>query len=135
MGDRAYVRITCRRADAEQFWELGFVEDDIESDEAVSMFDDEANYAHHVALTALAQAGVVFFGWHEAGCEYDPALFVSDGSGKYREVLSTPSELLALVRVSSDGIIAEEDLNRARDFYSALKIARAVLGLEEAEAG
>lgn len=132
MSDRAYVRITCRRADAERFRELGFIEDAIESETAASMVDDEANYAHHGALTALAQAGVVFFGWHEAGCEYDPALFVSDGSGEYREVLSTPSESLALVRVNPDATIVEGDLDRARDYYSAVTIARAVLGLAEA---
>lgn len=135
MGDRVYVRITCRRADAEQFRELGFVDDAIEGVTTVSMVDDEANYAHHAALIARAQAGVVFFGWHEAGCEYDPALFVSDGAGEYREVLSTPSESLALVRVYPDGTLVKGDLDRVRDYYSALTLARAVLGLAEAGPG
>ncbi len=70
MGDRAYVRITCRREDVDRFEQLGFVEDDAESDIAMSMVDSEANYAHYSALTALAKTGTVFFGWHEAGCEY-----------------------------------------------------------------
>lgn len=135
MGDRAYVRITCRREDAERFQELGFVEDDVESDKAVSMVDDEANYAHHAALTALAKAGVVFFGWHEAGCEYDAALFASDGSGNYREVLSTPNESLALVRVKPDGTVAEGDLDCVREYYAALAVARAELGGREAGSG
>jgi hypothetical protein len=38
MGDRSYVRITCRREDAEHFQELGFVEDHVESDIALSMW-------------------------------------------------------------------------------------------------
>ncbi len=66
---------------------------------------------HYSALTALAKAGVVFVGWHEAGCEYDAALFASDGSGDYRDVLSTPNDSLALVRVKPDGTIAEGDLD------------------------
>lgn len=97
MGDRAYVRITCRREDAERFRELGFVEVDAENKIAVSMVDDEANYAHYGALNALAKAGIVYFGWHEPGCEYDGSMFASDGTGEYHEVLSTPNEPLALV--------------------------------------
>jgi len=131
MGDRAYVRITCRREDAKRFQQLGFVEDDSESDFTVSMVDDEANYAHYSALTELAKAGVVFFGWHEAGCEYDAALFASGGSGDYREVLSTSNESLALVRVKPDGMIAEGDLKKVREYYAALAVARAELGIAE----
>lgn len=135
MGDRAYVRITCRREDSERFEQLGFVEDDSESDIAVSMVDDEANYAHYSALTALAKAGIVFFGWHEAGGEYDGSMFASDGGGEYVEVLSTSNETLALVRVRPDGTIAEGDLDRIRRYYAALAVARAELGIAEAATG
>jgi len=135
VGDRAYVRITCRREDAEQFPQLGFIEDDSESDIAVSMVDDEANYAHYSALTALAKAGTVFFGWHDAGGEYDGSMFASDGTGEYHEVLSTPNEPLVLARVKPDGSIAEGDLDRARRYYAALAGARAELGIVEAEPG
>ena len=132
MGDRAYVRISCRREDAERFEEIGFVEDDAESDVAVSMVDNEANYANYSALTALAKAGIVFFGWHDAGCEYDGSMFASNGSGEYREVLSTPNESLSLVRVMPDGTIAERDLDCVREYDSALAVARAELGITEA---
>jgi hypothetical protein len=135
MGDRAYVRITCRREDAERFEEIGFVEDDAESDVAVSMVDNEANYADYSALTALAKAGIVSFGWHDAGCEYDGSMFASDGSGEYREVLSTPNESIALVRVKADGTIAERDLDRVREYYAALAVARAELGITEVGSG
>lgn len=131
MGDRAYARITCRRRDAERFEELGFVEDEPDGDAAVSMVDDEANYGHYSALTALAKAGIVFFGWHDAGCEYDGSTFASDGTGKYHEVLSTANEPLALARVKPDGSIAEGDLDRVREHYAALARARAELGLKE----
>lgn len=135
MGDRAYVRVTCRREDAECFQQLGFVEDDSESDIAISMVDDEANYAHYSALTALAKTGIVFFGWHDAGGEYDGSMFASDGAGEYHEVLSTPNEPLALARVSPDGTIDEGDLDRARRYYAALAVARAELGIAQAGSG
>jgi len=114
MGDGACVRVTCRREDAERFQQLGFVEDEAESDIAVSMVDDEANHAHYSAMTALAKAGVVFCGWHDAGGEYDGSMFASDGTGKYHEVLPTANEALALAHVRPDGIIAEGDLDRVR---------------------
>ena len=132
MGDRAYVRITCRREDVERFQQLGFVEDEAESDVTVSMVDDEANYAHYSSLTALAKAGVVFFGWHDAGCEYDGSMFASNGTGEYHEVLSTPNESLALVRVRPDGTVADGDLDRVRDYYAALAVARSELGIGKA---
>jgi hypothetical protein len=131
MGDRAYVQITCRRDDAERFSELGFVEDDAEGDSAVSMVDVEANYAHRSALIELAKQGIPFFGWHDAGCEYDGSMFVSDGAGAYHEVLATPNESLALVRVKPDGSIVAGDLERALDYYVALAKAREELGADE----
>ncbi len=127
---------TCAsRAGVKTLSAFGFVEDDIESDTAVSMVDDEATYAHHAELTALAKAGVVFFGWHEAGCEYDAALLASDGSGDLREALSMPNELLALVCVKPDGTIAERDLDCVREYYAALAATRTELGIVEAKSG
>lgn len=80
MGDRAYVRITCQREDAGRFQQLGFVEEDSESDIAVSMVDEEANYAHYSALTALAKAGIVFYGWRRRGFGPRPEVLHSAGS-------------------------------------------------------
>jgi len=71
MGDRVYMRITCRREDAPHFEKLGFVEDETESDTAISMVDEEANYGHWQPLQEPAKAGIPFFGWHDPGGEYD----------------------------------------------------------------
>jgi hypothetical protein len=131
MGDRAYVQTTCRRDDAERFAALGFVEDEEEGDIAVSMVEVEANYAHHSALIELAKQGIPFFGWHDAGCEYDGSMFASDGTGALHEVLATPNESLALVRVRPDGSIVAGDLECALDYYVALAKARAALGVNE----
>jgi hypothetical protein len=131
MGDRAYVRLTCRQKDADLFGQLGFVEDDAEGKLAVSMVDDEANYAHYTELIELAKKNIVFFGWHDAGGEYDGSMFASAGDGKYHEVLSTPHESLPLARVRQDGSIAEGDLDRVREYYAALNLAKAALKLKE----
>jgi hypothetical protein len=52
MGDRAYVRITCRREDAARFEQLGFVDEETAKNGcAVAMVEEAANYAHYSALT------------------------------------------------------------------------------------
>ena len=102
MGDRVYMRITCRREDAPHFEKLGFVEDEAESEIAISMFDDEANYGHSQPLRELARGGVPFFGWHDAGCEYDGCVLVSDGA-EYADALCTAHEARPLAPVNADG--------------------------------
>jgi hypothetical protein len=58
MGDRAYVRITCRLEDAARFEQLGFVEEEgAENGRAVAMVDEAANYAHYSALTGTKESG------------------------------------------------------------------------------
>jgi hypothetical protein len=131
MGDRAYVRITCRREDAARFEQLGFVDEETAKNGcAVAMVEEAANYAHYSTLTEVAKDRIVFFGWHDPGCEYDGSMFASDGAGEYCEMLSKPRESLALVRIRPDDHIADSDLDRARKHYAALSKARAELGLE-----
>ncbi|MCZ2156670.1 MAG: hypothetical protein LC114_22670 [Bryobacterales bacterium] len=131
MGDRAYVRLTCRQADAGRFEQIGFVEDCAEGEMAVSMVDEEANYAHYSELIGLAKENVVFCGWHDAGGDYDGAMFASGGDGQYHEALSTSHESLPLVRVKPDGAIVEADMDHMREYYSALACARKTLGMKE----
>lgn len=133
MGDRAYVRLTCRQEDAGRFEQIGFVEDCTESEFAISMVDEEANYAHYSELIELAKENVVFCGWHDAGGDYDGAMFASCGDGQYHEVLSTSHALLPLVRVKPDASIAEGDLDDVREYYSARACAKKALGLKEDE--
>lgn len=129
MGDRAYVRLTCRQADVGRFEQIGFVEDCTEGELAVSMLDEEANYAHYTELIELAKENIVFCGWHDVGGDYDGAMFASGGDGQYHEALLTSHESLPLVRVKPDGAIVEDDLDRVREYYSALACAKRALGL------
>jgi hypothetical protein len=130
MGDRVYMRITCRREDAPHFEKLGFVEDEAESEIAVSMVDDEANYGHSQPLRELARGGVPFLGWHDAGGEYDSRVLASDGV-EYAEALCTAQEPRPLAPVNADGSIDADGLREALRYHEVLVRAQLALGVQE----
>ena len=130
MGDRVYMRITCRREDAPHFQKLGFVEDETESDVAISMVDEEANYGHWQPLQDLAKAGIPFFGWHDSGGDYDGCVLASDGTD-YVDALCTTHECRPLVPVNADGSIDSAGLIAAQSYYRVLSKARAALAIRE----
>jgi hypothetical protein len=124
------MRITCRREDASHFEKLGFVEDEAESEIAISMVDDEANYGHSQPLRELAGGGVPFFGWHDAGGEYDARVLASDGA-KYAEALCTAQEPRPLAPVNTDGSIDADGLREAIRYFEVLTRAHLALGVQE----
>jgi hypothetical protein len=130
MGDRVYMRITCRPEDAPHFEKLGFVEDETESEIAISMVDAEANYGHWQPLRELAKTGIPFFGWHDPGGEYDGCVLASDGTD-YVDGLCTTHECRPLVPVNADGSIDSAGLIAAQSYYDVLSKARAVLAIPE----
>lgn len=130
MGDRVYMRITCRREDAPHFQKLGFVEDETESEIAISMVDEEANYGHWQPLQDLAEAGIPFFGWHDPGGEYDGRVLASDGAD-YADALCTTHECRPLAPVNADGSIDSAGLIAAQRYYEVLSRARAALVIRE----
>jgi hypothetical protein len=134
MGDRVYMRITCRREDAPHFEKLGFVEDETESDIAISMVDAEANYGHWEPLQGLAKAGVPFFGWHDAGGEYDGCVLAADGM-EYADALCTTHEARPLAPVNADGSIDSDRLNEVKRYYEVLARARVALAIPEEAPG
>ena len=87
MGDRAYVEIVCREEDEPLFEALGFMQEFRHALPAnvVTMVDAEASEGATTELQALAEKGIAFRGWHDAGGSYDGACFASAG-GKYHEV-------------------------------------------------
>ncbi len=77
MGDRCYMRVTCRRQDVPRFEPLGFVLD-YEADAnhpIVELIDEEANYAHHGRLPA----DVPFLAEHGPGGNFGNGLVACDG--------------------------------------------------------
>ncbi len=134
MGDRVYMRITCRSEDAPHFEKLGFMEDETEGDIAISMVDAEANYGHPEPLQELAKAGVPFFGWHDSGGEYDGCVLASDGM-EYADALCTAHESRPLAPVNADGSIDSDRLNEAKRYYEVLVRARVALAVPEEATG
>jgi hypothetical protein len=128
------MRITCRREDALHFEKLGFVEDETESEIAISMVDAEANYGHWEPLQELAKAGVPFFGWHDAGGEYDGCVLASDGT-ECADALCTTHESRPLAPVNADGSIDPDRLNDAKRYYEVLARSRSVLAIPEEATG
>ena len=101
MGDRAYVEIVCREEDEPLFEALGFMQEFRHALPAnvVTMVDAEASEGATTELQALAEKGIVFRGWHDAGGSYDGACFAS-AAGKYHEVPPAQSQRPALYRSS-----------------------------------
>lgn len=81
MGDRCTVQLTVRPSDLQRirnFPNLGDVDYEMENLGPSAMLE-EANYGHWEELQELAETGVVFFGSHSAGGDYDGCLFVGIG--------------------------------------------------------
>jgi hypothetical protein len=94
------------------------------------MVDAEANYGHWEPLQELAKAGVPFFGWHDAGGEYDGCVLASDGT-EYADALCAAHESRPLAPVNADGSIDSDRLNEAKRYYEVLARARAALAVPE----
>ena len=83
MGDRCYMRLTCRREDQQAFAELGFHPDFDQSPDhpLIELVDEEANYAHCNEMPT----NMPYRGYYGAGSNYGPGNFVCDGR-RYAEV-------------------------------------------------
>src|SRR4029077_5277209 len=103
MGDRAYVEIVCREEDEPLFEALGFMQEFRHAlpDNVVTMVDAEASEGATTERQALAEKGIVFRGWHDAGGSYDGACFASAG-GKYHEAPRLHHRGLACVEVHAE---------------------------------
>ena len=75
MGDRAYVEIVCREEDAPSFEAIGFMEEFRPGlpENVRAMVDAEASNGDCSELQLLAERGIIFRGWHDAGDNYDGA--------------------------------------------------------------
>ena len=126
MGDRCAAYVTCRQADVPKFKEEGFDEDCDEGDGLVHLCNEEANFGGTEALTALAKHGLAFFGHHEAGGNYGPCVFASDGK-KYAEAISSEVGGEPVARVGEDGQVNAADVHQAARYFGTLARAKALL--------
>jgi hypothetical protein len=129
MGDRAYVEIVCREEDEPLFEALEFMQEFRHALPAnvVRMVDAEASEGATTELQALAEKGIVFRGWHDAGGSYDGACFASVG-GIYHEVPRLNHSDLPCVEVHVDGTVDAAQLLAACEYLKVSNQAGEALG-------
>lgn len=131
MGDRCCLHMTMRREDLprfaqhvyagaeEQWWdEL----DEQTPSGIVTVMVHEANYAWMDERLAAAQAGIPFYGTHEAGGEYGPGGFVSWGGALSEVELDHDGNLYIPV---DESLRPLESRSRLRKYVRRLKKVRA----------
>ncbi|MEJ7607611.1 MAG: hypothetical protein WKF37_15410 [Bryobacteraceae bacterium] len=129
MGDRAYVEIVCHESDAPLFEAIGLMEQfRTERPKSVlALVDAEASNGNCSELQLLAENGVVFRGWHDAGDNYDGACFAGIG-GRFYEVARRNHSDLPCIEVHVDGTV-DVELLAAREYLKMADQVAAELGL------
>ena len=129
MGDRAYVEIVCWEEDERLFEALGFMQEFRHALPAnvVTMVDAEASEGATTELQALAEKGIVFRGWHDAGGAYDGACFASV-EGKFHEAPRLNHSDLPCIEVHVDSTVDADQLLAACEYLKASERAGETLG-------
>ena len=129
MGDRAYVEIVCRESDAPMFEAIGFMEEFRPGlpNSVLALVDAEASDGNCSELQILAENGVVFRGWHDAGDNYDGACFAGIG-GRFYEVARRDHSDLPCIEVHVEGTVDTHQLLAAREYLKATDQVAAELG-------
>lgn len=135
MGDRAYVKLTCREADAALFERAGFLEEfrcGLPSG-LVTMVEVEAPDGNITALRNLASKGILFRGWHDAGGGHDGACFAGF-EGRFFEVPRLNHSDLPCIEVHVDGTVDAGQLDNAGEYLRAADAVARAFGLPSGEA-
>jgi hypothetical protein len=129
MGDRAYVEVVCREEAEPLFKALGFMQEFRHALPAnvVTMVDAESSEGARTELQALAEKGIVFRGWHDAGGNYDGACFASI-DGQFYQVPRLNHSDLPCIEVHVDGTVDADQLLAAAEFLKASDRAGESLG-------
>lgn len=121
MGDRCYFQMTAAKGDVEKINEVIFNGDSdcweevIDNEEGtVTLIDYEANYGHFNQLMKLAEAGIVFEGFHHSGGEYDGCEFACY-DGKYAAVNAVEGGPIVLVGRSG---VDKTGLKHVKEYYA-----------------
>jgi hypothetical protein len=134
MGDRAYVELTCREADAALFERAGFLEEfrcGLPT-ELVTMVDVEGQDGNITALQDLASKGILFRGWHDASGGYDGAWFAGF-EGRFFEVPRLNHSDLPCIEVHVDGTVDAGQLECAGAYLRAADAVARAFGLPSGE--
>lgn len=133
MGDGCYSTLVCAKQDKEIFEKMGYRLEELkalsaggtEMPGAVVMVDEDADNGHYDELTALT--GVPFLVCN-GSCPgaFGDHLIVSDGNKwHYSEALHESS--YPAVRVESDGVIQNSELDDSREYWIVYSAAVAAI--------
>ncbi len=118
------MKLTCRRQDVKRFEEIGFVEQEENTDGTVEMVDEEVNYAHNGEMPT----DIPYHGNHTAGCAYPSEVYACDGK-EYIEV-SSNNENEAVVSYTETGPSAIQ-VKEVKRYFEILDRARQLLSKGE----
>ena len=126
MGDRCYFSMRVLKKDKETVGKIMFGEDwvrypsgpwcieDDNGDGTITLIQDEADYGYLDQRQALAEAGMVFEGYHEPGGEYGENVFACF-NGKHVQAVAVEAAPVAFV--DKDGSVEEDSLKDAKEYY------------------
>lgn len=138
MGDRCYVQMTMRKTDVPLFAQFVGAEpdeqwfdyeDELDNPELTDVSLHEANYALLDARQAAAEAGIPFFGTHDAGSEYGPGGFVSLHGQMFDVSLSHDGYLILALDDDLKPVDAD-DLTHLRAYTTKLKAVKRLFRME-----
>lgn len=128
MGDRCHVVVQCRTKDVPLVEKcLGESSTCFERDEPPGWSQlewEEYSSGASSERESLASNGVLFHGFHFAGCSYGPCLFASTTTGTLVEA-DCDHDLHLVVRLDEDGRIDLATLTMAYEYIKALAAVRA----------
>jgi hypothetical protein len=122
MGDRCYLYVTVEKARAKEFCDIVFgceTGPEHEGEFHVSYEVQEVNWGAFEERKGAAEAGILFYGHHGAGGEYEPVAFCG-GDGKLNEA-DTGTDSRFVLYADEDGDISRDAQDRLKHFISVYK--------------
>jgi hypothetical protein len=125
MDDRCYLYVTVEKARAKEFCDIVFGSELVPDDESefhVSYGVSEVNWGAYDERKEAAEAGVLFYGHHEAGGEYGPSAFCG-GDGQLSEV-NTGTDGQFVLYADEYGDISQTSQDSLKEFirvYNSVK--------------
>jgi hypothetical protein len=127
VGDHAWTKVTCRPEHRTAFEEIGFDDESESLDStlvpgALTLVNDQANYAADSEFRDIAEKGIPFYAVHAAGDEYGEGCYAADG--KRLVHVDCVCNGGPAVEVGEDGEPDADQLHLVHDYQEVLAAAK-----------